>query len=195
MSKSVNKSREAVQQNEQSAEKRSAAEAGVVDNATPAKKPRKPTPPPLAEVLAEEVCDGDLSVLKGKLLDFSEADKARRDYNQFVEALDFDQDPETVEKVTFGDVLHLVPAIKTNKRKLSQMYSLDAQIRDLYVEAQKAYETVQVKALKYKVKDYGKRLTAKQKKKRQEEKQGNSEAGTSAAHREENDEQKVADEQ
>lgn len=158
-------------------EKRDAETAGIAPatSADSGKKPRRQSAnkaPPLGEFVAQEVCeDHNLDKFKAKLLDFGESDKARSEYESFVNGLNFERDPSKVETVTCGDILHLVPAIKSNKRSFAQLYELDAKIRDLYVDARRGYEAVELKALKLKVKDYGRQLTAEQKRKREEQKE------------------------
>jgi hypothetical protein len=138
------------------------------------KKPKEATDEPkeqqepvgvLAQVVQAEMVSGtgDLSQLRDKLLDQTESGVARAQYEQFVRGLDFAPEPSNFSVVTFGDVLQVTPAIKSNKRKLVDLYRVDAAVAQVYTDALSSYKALQDKAEALKISDYARRKKLEQK--------------------------------
>lgn len=114
------------------------------------------TLPPLIESV-------DISTIKLSMLSTLETDKARTEYEEFINSLDINEYPDRFDQVTFGDMLHVTPSLPTNKRKLDSLLTLDTQLASVYKNARETYESLLKKTENAKLAHFAKRKKLLQK--------------------------------
>ena len=106
----------------------------------------------------------DITTLKARMLATAETVKARAKYEEFINSLDMSEYPDRFDQVSFGDLLHVTPALPTNKRKLDSLLTIDSQLASVYVHAQEIYESLLKKTENAKLANFAKRKKLSQKK-------------------------------
>ena len=174
--------------------KRSANDAQLPDTAT--RKPRapraaRPKAKPFVDVLHEEFGFESAADVLNHMRSFEKSDAARKEYETFLASHNPQSNLEDIESVSFGDIIQVVPAIKTNKRKFQAMIDLDIKLAQVYQEAREGFEHIGNKALALKLEAHARHLRQEQKLKREEEKRlaAEQKAAAAAAAEQNNDEE------